>query len=63
MGGSENTWAGYGRSFYHWLFKEEINPYQSWGNGGAMWVSPIGFGYDTEVEVLREARATAVVSE
>ena len=54
--------AGYGTNFYQWLFEEQINPYHSWGNGAAMRVSPIGFGYDTEEEVLREARATAVVS-
>jgi ADP-ribosylglycohydrolase len=54
--------AGYGGNFYRWLFEEEINPYQSWGNGSAMRVSPIGFYYDTEEEVLREAEASAEVS-
>ena len=54
--------AGYGSNFFHWLFEDEVNPYQSWGNGAAMRVSPIGFGYDTEEDVLREARRTALVS-
>ena len=54
--------AGYGGNFYRWLFEEEIKPYHSWGNGSAMRVSPIGFYYDTEDEVLREAKASAEVS-
>jgi ADP-ribosylglycohydrolase len=54
--------AGYGGSFFHWLFEDEVKPYNSWGNGAAMRVSPIGFGYDTEEDVLREARRTALVS-
>lgn len=54
--------AGYGGNFYHWLFEDEIHPYQSWGNGAAMRVSPIGFGSEAEEDLLREARATALVS-
>lgn len=54
--------AGYGRNFYRWLFEDEIKPYHSWGNGAAMRVSPIGYFFDSEEEVLREARATAQVS-
>ncbi len=54
--------AGYGGNFYHWLFEDELKPYQSWGNGSAMRVSPIGYYFDTEEEVLREAKASAEVS-
>jgi ADP-ribosylglycohydrolase len=54
--------AGYGSNFFHWLFEDEVQPYHSWGNGAAMRVSPIGFGYDTEEDVLREAEASAAVS-
>lgn len=54
--------AGYGGNFYHWLFEDEVKPYQSWGNGSAMRVSPIGYYFDTEEEVLREAKASAEVS-
>lgn len=54
--------AGYGGSFYHWLFEEQVQPYQSWGNGSAMRVSPIGFFFAAEEEVLRAAKASAVVS-
>ena len=38
--------AGYGTNFFHWLFEDHVNPYNSWGNGSAMRVSPIGFGYE-----------------
>jgi ADP-ribosylglycohydrolase len=54
--------AGYGSNFLSWLFEDEIKPYQSWGNGSAMRVSPIGFYFNTEEEVLREAKASAEVS-
>lgn len=54
--------AGYGGHFYQWIFKEEIQPYNSWGNGAAMRVSPVGFAFDTEGEVLREAQSSAEVS-
>ena len=54
--------AGYGTNFFQWLFEEEINPYHSWGNGSAMRVSPVGYFFETELEVLWEARASAEVS-
>ena len=53
--------AGYGGNFYHWLFEEEVRPYNSWGNGSAMRVSPVGFLFGTEEEVLREASASGPV--
>jgi ADP-ribosylglycohydrolase len=54
--------AGYGGNFFLWLAEDEIKPYNSWGNGSAMRVSPIGFAYDTEDDVLREAKKSAEVS-
>ena len=54
--------AGYGGNFFRWLFEDQVKPYQSWGNGAAMRVSPIGFYFNSEEEVLQEARATAQVS-
>ncbi|NQS91970.1 MAG: ADP-ribosylglycohydrolase family protein [Chloroflexi bacterium] len=54
--------AGYGGNFRKWLLREEIQPYNSWGNGSAMRVSPIGFAFNNEEDLLREARASAVVS-
>ena len=54
--------AGYGGNFRKWLLEPEIIPYNSWGNGSAMRVSPVGFAFNTSEEVLREARASAEVS-
>jgi ADP-ribosylglycohydrolase len=34
--------AGYGLRFFHWASSGERNPYNSWGNGSAMRVAPIG---------------------
>ncbi|MDR1290643.1 MAG: ADP-ribosylglycohydrolase family protein [Planctomycetaceae bacterium] len=38
---------GYGAGFSRWLRSEERKPYNSWGNGSAMRVSPIGWLYDS----------------
>lgn len=54
--------AGYGVSFYHWLFSKDPKPYNSWGNGAAMRVSPIGFAFSTIEEVKKEAGRSAAVS-
>lgn len=34
--------AGYGGTFYEWIFSEDPKPYGSWGNGAAMRVSACG---------------------
>ena len=34
--------AGYGGRFYEWIYSKEPKPYNSWGNGAAMRVSPCG---------------------
>jgi ADP-ribosylglycohydrolase len=54
--------AGYGRSFKIWLFQDNPQPYNSWGNGAAMRVSPIGFAFDDVDRVQSEARRSAEVS-
>jgi ADP-ribosylglycohydrolase len=54
--------AGYGGSFRRWLHSDDPQPYNSWGNGSAMRVSPIGFAYSSEEEVLRQARLTAEIT-
>jgi ADP-ribosylglycohydrolase len=54
--------AGYGPAFFNWLFSPESRPYNSWGNGAAMRVSPVGFAFETPEEVLVEAKKTAEVS-
>lgn len=54
--------ADYGSHFRRWLFSEAAGPYNSWGNGSAMRVSPVGWAFETEQAVLEEARRTAEVS-
>lgn len=54
--------AGYGATFYKWIFDEGMGPYNSWGNGSAMRVSPIGWVFSSPAEVLREAEASASVT-
>lgn len=38
--------AGYGGRFYKWLFSDDSEPYNSYGNGSAMRVSPCGWLMD-----------------
>jgi ADP-ribosylglycohydrolase len=54
--------AGYGLSFFRWLHSENIQPYNSWGNGSAMRVSPVGFAFNTIEDVLRESKRSAEVT-
>ncbi len=54
--------AGYGKSFYKWLFSDSFSPYCSFGNGAAMRVSPVGFASDTLETVLKEAKRSAEVT-
>ena len=53
---------GYGNSFYHWMHSDSAGPYNSWGNGSAMRVSPVGLAFDSVDAVLREAQRSAVVT-
>lgn len=54
--------AGYGGMFRKWLRDPASNAYNSYGNGSAMRVSPVGFAFDTLQEVLIEARRSAEVT-
>ena len=54
--------AGYGGFFLRWLHSEDSRPYNSWGNGSAMRVSPIGFAFSDEETILREAARTAEIT-
>jgi ADP-ribosylglycohydrolase len=51
--------AGYGGLFTGWLHSKDPRPYNSYGNGAAMRVSPVGFAFDTVEEILRQARRSA----
>ena len=60
--GRKYPYAGYGMSFYSWMLSPQTKPYNSWGNGSAMRVSPVGFAFDSTEAVLREAERTAIVT-
>jgi ADP-ribosylglycohydrolase len=54
--------CGYGGMFVQWLESQTIEPYNSWGNGSAMRVSPVGFACETAEQVMDEARRSAEVT-
>ena len=60
--GRKYPYAGYGAAFFMWMQSPESKPYNSWGNGSAMRVSPVGFAFDTVDEVLQEAQKCAEVT-
>ncbi|MDD4593361.1 MAG: ADP-ribosylglycohydrolase family protein, partial [Parabacteroides sp.] len=44
--------CGYGGMFRRWMFSHNPTPYQSFGNGAAMRISPAGFAARTESEAI-----------
>ena len=54
--------AGYGGTFIQWLFSESPEPYNSWGNGSAMRVCPVGWAFEDLNRVLQEAEQSAKIS-
>ena len=60
--GNRYYWAGYGGNFRRWLRTEHPEPYNSWGNGSAMRVSPVGLYAATIDEALRLAEVSAAVT-
>ncbi len=58
----ENIHAGYGGMFLKWLQDDTIGPYDSWGNGGAMRVSSVGYIASTRQEAMDLAKATCMVT-
>src|SRR5690606_7494206 len=54
--------AGYGASFDKWLYSSNPEPYNSWGNGSAMRVIPVGYAFNSLKEVLLEAELTAEIT-
>jgi len=51
--------GGYGGRFAQWVRSDNPKPYNSFGNGAAMRVSPVAHWFDTLDEVLDAAAATA----
>lgn len=54
--------AGYGTMFRQWLNSDSLAAYNSFGNGSAMRVSPIGFAFSGLQDVLQEAERSAAVT-
>ncbi|HZQ21585.1 MAG TPA: ADP-ribosylglycohydrolase family protein [Terriglobales bacterium] len=53
---------GYGLGFLTWVQSGSRLPYNSWGNGSAMRVSPVAYAFDTLKRALDEAKASAEVT-
>ena len=60
--GREYPDESYGARFVGWLMSDEHEPYNSFGNGSAMRVSPVGFAYDSLDKTREVARWTAEVT-
>ena len=60
--GREHLNAGYGGRFFQWLTSANPQPYNSWGNGSAMRVSPVALYASTLEEALSLAKTTAEVT-
>lgn len=54
--------SGYGGNFGSWLISDDTNPYNSWGNGSAMRVSPVAWAFDSISEVEEYAKVCAAVT-
>jgi len=54
--------AGYGMRFTFWAGSDDQEPYNSWGNGSAMRVSPVAYVFDTPELVMAESRRSAEVT-
>lgn len=60
--GRKYSGKGYGSMFNYWLFSDTELAYQSYGNGSAMRVSPVGYAYNDVDKVLEGAKNSAIVS-
>lgn len=57
-----NSRRGFGGYFYEWGLSDSLKPYNSFGNGSAMRVSPVAWSCNTLEEVLNEAKKSAEVT-
>lgn len=54
--------SSYGVRFSQWLTSDNSQPYDSWGNGAPMRVSPVAWFYDNLEDVERTAKVSAEVT-
>ncbi|AFZ15394.1 ADP-ribosylation/Crystallin J1 [Crinalium epipsammum PCC 9333] len=57
-----NPKGGYGGRYLRWASSDNSEPYNSFGNGSAMRVSPVGFAFNDLDSVLLEAKRSAEVT-
>ena len=57
-----NPKGAYGGSFARWIASDNPQPYNSFGNGAAMRVSPVAWAFRSERDVIRQAIETAKIS-
>ena len=55
-------YCSYGGSFIRWAAGSSDKPYNSWGNGSAMRVSPVGWAYNDIDTVLKAAKESAEIT-
>lgn len=60
--GRRYPYCGYGGMFSRWIFSNNPQPYNSFGNGAAMRISPVGFFAKSEEEVFRLSEAITGVT-
>lgn len=53
---------GYGGNFSYWIYLDNPKAYESFGNGSAMRVSPVGWAYNNLDDVLKVAKRSAEVT-
>lgn len=54
--------VGFGARFINWALSDTPKPYESYGNGSAMRVTPIAWVYDKMEEVLEKAGESAEIT-
>lgn len=54
--------CGYGGNFGHWIFSNNPKPYNSYGNGAAMRISPVGFIGRSEQEIWDLSRTITSIT-
>lgn len=60
--GRKYPYAGYGNMFYQWIMSSNPKPYNSFGNGSAMRISPVGFLAQSLEEALKHAEVISSVT-
>lgn len=60
--GRRYPFCGFGGMFFRWVFSPDPKPYNSFGNGAAMRISPVGFVAKSEEEAVRMSKIVTSVT-